>query len=215
MMENNKVLPEKITEKLTGGRKIRKDQCLIIILVGVLLCVIALPVKQKDSKSDLSNIINDTIDNHISTEVTDIYPEATDAAASYAGYWEDKLEDALKDVDGVGKVKVLINLKESEQKIVEKDGPEEYSETAEADSAGGSRTIGETRVEKSTIYTVDDRGQNVPYVVMTVAPTVEGVVVIAQGAGQQRVQDNIIEAIQVLFDIDANKIKIVKMKNNQ
>lgn len=214
-MENNKALPEKITEKLKGGGKFRKDQCLIIILAGVLLCVVAIPVKQKDSKSDLSNIINDTIDNHIPAEVTDIYPETTDAVASYAGYWENKLEDALKDVDGVGEVKVLINLKESEQKIVEKDGPEEYSETAEADSAGGSRTIGETRLEKSTIYTVDGRGQNVPYVVMTIAPTVEGVVVIAQGAGQQRVQENIIEAIQVLFDIDANKIKIVKMKNNQ
>ncbi|MDE6845371.1 MAG: hypothetical protein K2J99_06345 [Lachnospiraceae bacterium] len=109
----------------------------------------------------------------------------------------------------------MINLKESEQKIVEKDGPEEYSETAETDAAGGNRTIGETKVEKNTIYTADDRGQNVPYVVMTIAPTVEGVVVIAQGAGQQSVQENIIEAIQVLFDIDANKIKIVKMKNNQ
>lgn len=214
-MENSKALPEKLTEKLAGGKKLRKDQCLIIILAGILLCVIALPVKQKDSKSDLSNIISDTIDNHIDVNVADVYPETADPASAYAGYWEDKLEDALKDVDGVGKVKVLINLKESEQKIVEKDGPEQYSETAETDAAGGSRTIGESRVEKSTIYTVDGRGQNIPYVVMTIAPTVEGVVVIAQGAGQQSVQENIIEAIQVLFDIDANKIKIVKMKNNQ
>ena len=213
-MENSKILLEKLTEKLTGGKKLRKDQCLIIILVGVLLCVIALPVRQKDSKSNISNIIDDTIDNHISTDMGNAYPETADEASSYAGYWEDKLEDALKDVDGVGKVKVLINLKESEQKVVEKDGPEEYSETAETDAAGGNRTIGETRVEKNTIYTTDDRGQNVPYVVMTIAPTVEGVVVIAQGAGQQSVQENIIESIQVLFDIDANKIKIVKMKNN-
>ena len=72
--------------------------------------------------------------------------------------------------------------------------------------------IGESKVEKNTIYTEDSRGRNVPYVIKTIAPTVEGVVVIAQGAGQQSVQENIIEAIQVLFDIDANKIKIVKMK---
>ncbi len=70
-------------------------------------------------------------------------------------------------------------------------------------------------MEKSTVYTVDDRGQDIPYVVMTIAPDVEGVVVIAQGGGTLSVQENIIEAIQVLFDIDANKIKIVKMKNNQ
>ena len=211
-MRESKILPVNLTEKLTNGKKLRKDQCLIIILVGVLLCVIALPVQQKESKSNISNIIDDTINNHIPEDMDDTHTEMTDTASFYTEYWENKLEDALKDVDGVGKVKVLINLKESEQKIVEKDGTEEYSDTTEEDASGGSRTIGESRVEKNTIYTVDDRGQDVPYVVMTIAPTVEGVVVIAQGAGQQGVQENIIEAIQVLFDIDANKIKIVKMK---
>ncbi|MDE6845370.1 MAG: hypothetical protein K2J99_06340 [Lachnospiraceae bacterium] len=103
-MENSKALPEKLTEKLTGGKKLRKDQCLIIILAGVLLCVIALPVKQKESESNLSNIINDTIDNHIPADVADAYPETAGTVSSYAGYWEDKLEDALKDVEGVGKV---------------------------------------------------------------------------------------------------------------
>ena len=211
-MRESKILPVNLTEKLTNGKKLRKDQCLIIILVGVLLCVIALPVQQKESKSNISNIIDDTINNHIPEDMDDTHTEMTDTASFYTEYWENKLEDALKDVDGVGKVKVLINLKESEQKIVEKDGTEEYSDTTEEDASGGSRTIGESRVEKNTIYTVDDRGQDVPYVVMTIAPTVEGVVVIAQGSGQQGVQENIIEAIQVLFDIDANKIKIVKMK---
>ena len=51
--------------------------------------------------------------------------------------------------------------------------------------------------------------------VMTIPPSVEGVVVIAQMADQVNIRQNIIEAIQVLFDIDANKIKIVKMKKNQ
>lgn len=215
MAESDRTLPEKMAEAMTGGKKLRKDQCLIIVLVGVLLCVIALPVRQKESKSDISNMINDTIDNHRSTDAGEDNFEVPNTASHYTEYWENKLENALREVEGVGKVKVLINLSQSEQKVVEKDGPEVYSETTEADAAGGSRTTGETRVEKSTVYTVDDRGQDIPYVVMTIAPDVEGVVVIAQGGGMQSVQENIIEAIQVLFDIDANKIKIVKMKNNQ
>ncbi|MDE6386713.1 MAG: stage III sporulation protein AG [Lachnospiraceae bacterium] len=215
MMESDKILPEKPVEKTEKSKKLRKDQCLIVILVGILLCVIALPVNKKDSKSNISNIIDDKIDNHIPADTAGDYSETAGSISSYTEYWENKLEIALKDVDGVGKVKVLINIRESEQKVVEKDGPEEYSDTKEEDGAGGSRTIGETRTEKNTIYTVDDNGRNIPYVVMTIAPTVEGVVVIAQGAGAQSVQENIIEAIQVLFDIEANKIKIVKMKNNQ
>ena len=134
---------------------------------------------------------------------------------SNTGYWEEKLEEALRCVEGVGKVRVLITLQRSEQKIVEKDGPEQNTDTEETDSAGGRRTVRESSVEKSTIYTADGQGRDVPYVVMTIEPVVEGVVVIAQGADRGNVRENIIEAIQVLFDIDPNKIKIVKMKNNQ
>ena len=206
---------KQLLDRLTNGTKLEKDQCLIIILVGILLCVIALPTRKNDSESDISYITNDTIDNNTTAGDGDEYQENTDTSAAYAGYWEERLEDALRYVDGVGQVRVLITMKESEHKIVGKDGPEEFSNTDETDAAGGSRTIEESRIEKSTIYTVDENGRNVPYVIKTISPTVEGVVVIAQGADMQGVQDNIIEAIQVLFDIDANKIKIVKMKNNQ
>ena len=61
---------------------------------------------------------------------------------------------------------------------------------------------------------VDERGQNVPLVVKTTAPAVEGVVVIAQGADRAQVRSDIIEAIQVLFDVDMNRIAIIKMKTN-
>ncbi len=199
---------KKLLQRLTGGKKLQKDQCLIMILLGILLCVIAIPTEKKETKSDLSNIKRDTMDDHMGQDTEEVTDE-------YVGYWENKLEKALRYVDGVGKVRVLITLQSSEQKIVEKDGPEEYSDTTETDSTGGSRMIGNSRIEKSTIYTTDGQGGNTPYVVMTIPPAVEGVVVIAQMSDQEKVQENIIEAIQVLFDIEANKIKIVKMKNNQ
>ena len=179
------------------------------------MCVIAFPVRKNDLQSDISYISNDKIDNNITEDDSVVFQESIDTADAYAEYWEERLEDALTYMDGVGKVRVLITLKESEHRIVEKDGPEEYSDTEETDAAGGSRIIGESRIEKNTIYTVNENGQNVPYVIKTIPPAVEGVVVIAQVARTQSVQDNIIDAIQVLFDIDANKIKIVKMKNNQ
>ncbi len=162
----------------------------------------------RPKKKIQSNIIDDTIDDHkVQTGQED--------TSGYAGYWEEKLEEALRCVEGVGKVRVLITLQRSEQKIVEKDGPEQHTDTEETDSTGGRRTVRESSVEKSTIYTADGQGRDVPYVVMTIEPVVEGVVVIAQGADRGNVRENIIEAIQVLFDIDPNKIKIVKMKNNQ
>ena len=110
-------------------------------------------------------------------------------------------------------MKVLITLRESEGKVVEKEGKEESEETQESDAGGGSRTITVRRVEKDTVYTVNGQGQNVPYVVKTTAPVVEGIVVVAQGGDNISVKENIIASVQVLFNLDVNKIRVVKMKN--
>ena len=203
MLEDGK----KLLNRLTGGKKIRKDQCLIVILLGVLLCVISLPVEKSTVKSDISDRADDKTSEHKQSATGN-------ESADYVREWEKKLEESLLYIEGAGQVKVLITLKESEQKILAKDGTEDISETTETDASGGSRRMTENRMEKNTVYTVDERGQDVPYVVKTITPTVEGVVVIAQGADIPRVRQNIIESIQVLFDIDMNKITIVKMKNN-
>ena len=195
-MEEGKAFLERIRSK----KILRKDQCVILILIGMLFCVISLPVKKEKAQSDLSDTSSLTIDN----EQTFSFEKGS---KDYISCWEEKLE-------GAGKVRVLITLKESEEQVLAKDGTLENQETVETDASGGNRHIVESREEKSVIRTVDDRGQDVPLVVKTVSPCVEGVVVIAQGADQAQVRKDIIEAIQVLFDIDMNRIAIIKMKTN-
>lgn len=39
---------KKLFERISGGKKLRKDQCLILILAGILLCVISLRWKRKN-----------------------------------------------------------------------------------------------------------------------------------------------------------------------
>lgn len=202
MLEDGK----RLLERLTGVRKLRKDQWLIVILMGVLLCVISLPVEKSEIKSDISD--------NTGAKISELKQPSTDVqSADYVREWEEKLEKSLLYIEGAGQVKVLITLQESEQRVLARDGTESISETTEEDAAGGNRRVTESRIEKKTIYTVDERGQDVPYVIKTITPSVKGVVVIAQGADQPEVRQNIIEAIQVLFDIDMNKITIVKMKN--
>ncbi|MDE7018882.1 MAG: stage III sporulation protein AG, partial [Lachnospiraceae bacterium] len=133
---------------------------------------------------------------------------------SYTDYWEQKLAESLSSIEGAGAVEVLITLKESEERILEKDVPEESSETIESDAEGGNRTVTERKQEETTVYTFNEAGQNVPYVRKVIQPVVEGVAVIAQGADSEIVKENIIETIQVLFGIDANKIRVVKGKTN-
>ena len=201
---------KKRIRQLTGGKKLRKDQCLILILVGMLLCVISLPTEKEKTKSNIWDISNDRIENKQTFE----NEKERDAFGGYAAQWEEKLEESLRFVEGAGQVQVLITLAGSEEQVLTRDGTEEVSETLETDAAGGSRHVSETRMDKSVVRTVDDRGKDIPLVVRTIAPKVDGVVVIAQGAGSARVRRDIIEAIQVLFEVDMNRIAIIKMKTN-
>lgn len=211
---------KKLMDKLGISKKIRKDHFLLMILSGILLCVIALPVKEDSSnlsgiKSNISNNDYGIVENH--KQETEEFVDTEDDGSltqgnTYTTYWEERLTRALSQIEGAGEVEVLITLKESETKVLEKDIPAEMSETTETDAEGGNRTIVDKRTDETTIYTVNAKGQNVPYVSKVIQPVVEGVVVIAQGGDSFTVKENIIEAIQVLFGVDTNKIRVVKMK---
>ena len=212
---------KKLTDKITGVKKLRKDQLVIMVLCGILLCVIALPVKEKESvssgdKSNISDRSSVTMGKSAqsSEEPGGVRGEEGTGELSYTAYWEEKLKKSLSRIEGAGEVEVLITLRESEERVLEKDIPEQVSETTETDAEGGSRVISERRKEDATVYTVNEAGQNVPYVRKVIQPVVEGVVVIAQGGDSEIVKQNIIETIQVLFGIEANKIRVVKMKTN-
>lgn len=120
---------KKLFERIGGGKKLRKDQCLILILAGILLCVISLPVEKERTKSGLL----DTKDTIIKSEhMFDEEEESKD----YVTCWEEKLEESLRCVEGAGKVRVLLYVGESEEMILTRDGAEEVSDTTETDASG-------------------------------------------------------------------------------
>ena len=106
----------------------------------------------------------------------------------------------------------MITLQSTSEDIVEKDRPAVRSNMTENDAAGGSRNTNDMNSEESTVFMTDGNGRQIPYVRKTIQPVVGGVAVLAEGGGREAVRQNISEAIQALFGIDANKIKIAKMK---
>ena len=125
---------------------------------------------------------------------------------------EKELEELLGCMEGVGQVKVMITLQSGGEDIVEKDRPASRMNSSESDSVGGSRNTSEMESEESTVFITDEQGRQIPYVRKKLKPTVGGVAVLAEGGGTESVRVNISETIQALFGIDANKIKIAKMK---
>lgn len=160
----------------------KKDQLLIIVLLGLLLAVIAIPVEKKQVKSE----------NVSETAATDT--EEPD----YESRMEQKLEELLGSVDGIGRVRVMLTYEGTGEKRVEKDR---------------FHTADESREE--TVYEEDGSRGKSPYVISETNPKVEGVLVIAEGGGNSRIKQEILEAAQALFGIEAHKIKIMKMEETK
>ena len=208
-------------EKKAAGRladKLTRDNFLIVILVGVLLLVIAWPVEKKDketqtqseqwdSEADIIKIRSDK------RAMGAAFKEAGSDAdlLSYAAMLEHSLEELLSTMDGVGKVRVMVTLEDGGMSVIEKDQSTEKSSSDEADSAGGSRKTLSTNTREETIFDSRQGSSAGPFVKQVLTPRVEGVAVSAQGGGNAKIVQNITEAIQALFGIEAHKIKIVKM----
>lgn len=181
----------------------KKENMIVIALIGVLLLVIAIPAERKDERKG---------DNWEKVELTSTTEETKEGEKDYVSALENRMENLLEDVEGVGKTQVMITLKTSEEQIVEKDTPISRSSITENDNTGGSRSTSDVKSQEETVYTVNSNGDKIPYVIKTQEPEIEGITVVAQGGGNPTVQKNISEVIQALFNIEIHRIKVVKMK---
>ena len=217
---------EKITGSIGAGgleppKWFRRDNLLILVLLGVLLFIVALPVKKEDpAATDTGMEITEQYNAGILTssgqqnvaqqDTVDVGTQAVTAGSTeeYAVYLEEKLKKMLESIRGVGEVEVMITLESSEERIVEKDMTAERSQTEEQDSAGGTRTVSSSNTGYQTVYQEGSQGS--PFVVKTITPKVEGVLVVAEGAGKGNMTGEITQVVQALFGVEAHKVKVLE-----
>ena len=196
---DNKKWKKWISDLRSGEKLPRKNQLLILFLVGMLLFVVVFPFPSPDGE-DVQK------DENASAAVSG----SSTPMGEYEAYLEEKTAGVLRQVDGVGEVTVMITLKSGSQKIIEKDQSGSSQTTEEADSEGGTRTVEESSSDKTSVYEQESDGTSTPYVSKELSPEIEGVVVIADGGGNAVVAQSITEAVQALFGVEAHKIKIMK-----
>ncbi len=87
-----------------------KEKILIVLLIGILLMVIAIPVKD-ESKNNNSFIGSQDTNNDMYTNwLKDYNSDIT----SYSTFIEEKLKNILSKVEGVGEVNVMVKINEDE-----------------------------------------------------------------------------------------------------
>ncbi|MDE6926941.1 MAG: stage III sporulation protein AG [Acetatifactor sp.] len=187
----------------------KKDNLIVLILTGVLLVIIALPTKDSGETGGLQ-AQGEAPEKETTKAPTDI-TDTADPDGEYARQLEQRLRETLSRMEGVGQVRVMITLKSSQELVVEKEQPYLRASTNENDGQGGNRTVTQLETEENTVYRTDGSVSE-PYVIKTLPPQIEGVVVVAEGAGSGTVNRTIVEMIQALFGVEAHKVKVVKME---
>ncbi len=172
-----------------------KDLMIVIVIIGVLFAVLAIPTAG-DKEEDMATEV------HTDTSIYD--------SGDYQEELEKRLEEILSKMDGVGKVKVMITLEASSKEVVEKDWSTSQSTNQNDMEIQTGTSVSK---EETTVY-ADTNAGNIPYVIQEIYPEVEGVLVVAEGGDNSYVNLAITDAIQALFGIDVHKIKIVKMNMN-
>lgn len=138
----------------------KKENYMVIVIVGILLFVLAMPRNGGSGKSTGNNAENTTQKSSSGFQGLFSGSNYSGEDATYLYECEEKLALLLGCVEGIGETKVM---------LTRKDGTKD---------------------------------------------TVEGIVVAATGADNDDVKMSVTKIVQALFNIDAHKIKVVKMKSD-
>ena len=117
---------------------------------------------------------------------------------------EEKMESILSQIDGVGKLRIMLTLSSGPQLQL----------AADTDTSQPGEGTGDVRSRRETVTL--NRGSGYQEVIVTnqVFPVYQGAVVVCQGAGNSAVRLAVTEAVSALTGLSSDKISIVKWKES-
>lgn len=178
-----------------------KNNLIIIFFVGVILLIISNTYsKVRENEQPSNNSINQG--SLINQKSADTYEDKL----------EKKLEECFSNIEGVGKVDVVITLDSSKEIIVNKDTPYEEAEIIEKDSNGGNRNSKNIKSENETVLINNNNGTTSPIILKENTPIIQGILISAQGGDDPNVRATLINASEILLDLPTHKIQVCKMK---
>lgn len=190
--------------KILGVRitKERKEMVAILFLLGVFFLLIGNPLSAtKDEEKRTSKKSKEIVSEEITEDVE---------KDEYIAVLENKLEKTISGIEGAGKVLVMITLKDSGEKILDKNQP--YESSSEMSKEEGKESEKSNMSSNQETVLVEVEGNTTPIVIQERYPDVEGVVVVCEGGDNQMLTLQIKEAVQALFSVDSHKIVVCKLQ---
>ncbi len=194
-------------EQADGKKKIEN---LVVFIIILIVTIVAINFIWKDEKSKTSKA---QVNNTSPSSYKQLADTSSNEEETNKEQLEEKLENILSKIEGVGDVKTLITYSQSSEIVAMYNEKSKTSSTNENDSEGGIRNIEETDTTKEVIYQ-EENGVNVPVTTKVIKPKIEGVLVTAVGANNATTKTNIIQAIEAVTGVATHKIQVFEMSKN-
>ncbi|NLC43891.1 MAG: sporulation stage III protein AG [Clostridiales bacterium] len=127
---------------------------------------------------------------------------------------EYRLKKVLSTIKGAGRVEVMITYKSGAELIPAMNTVESNTETEERDSNGGIRKVSQVDSNSQPVSMSTSEGTK-PLITREVQPEVLGVIVVAEGAEDIRVQMELQKAVQTVLGVDSNQVDIFIMRDKE
>lgn len=204
----NKLIHNENNDDKNEGKNIKIENVVFLIILAVLTIIIINSILKGDKKS------NDSSYDSKSKQLASTYNTSNSnniEVDNNVNNIEERLENILSKIVGVGDVKALLNYSESSETIAMYNENSKSSITEETDDSGGVRKIEETDSNKEVIYKENVNGEKTPITKKIINPKIEGAIILAKGASKIEVKTSIIQAVEAVTGLPTHKIQVFEM----
>lgn len=181
---------------------------IFIIFLGILLFFLS---NNNFNNNNSNSLLGDELPQNNSNSLLEVEANLFDLSSydsSYEEKLEQRLEYTLSQVEGVGNVNVMISTNNSKELITKSDTVQENAITSEEALTGDNRNIKSDKYQDTTVKINGDE----PLILKEISPTIEGVLIVAQGGDNIQIKNSLINATNALLGVEVHKIQVLKMK---
>lgn len=199
---------KELVVKKEGEPNKKKIENLVVFLIILIITIIAINVVWNDDTEETENVEpSSDKSKQLASSVEEI-ETASDSVSTDETV--KNLEEILSNINGVGKVKVMLTYSQTSQTIPLYNQDSSEKNTEETDTQGGTRKVTETDTKTEIIYK-EENGEKIPITQSIISPKIEGAIITAEGAGNATVKTNIIQAVEAVTGVATHKIQVFEM----
>jgi len=196
--------------KIISGQDKKKiiENSIIVIIIGIIFLVAGSTILKNKENTFLNGNKQNNFNEEpkVGIEENDDILLVSKSGVAYS--IENKMEEILTQIKGVGKVSVMVTYESGSEIVPAYDKHQSKNDTQEEDDNGGKRIITQSESEDKVAYEEQQAGVRKPIILKELKPKVKGVVVVADGAGEPVIKENLVKAVQALVDIAPHKIQV-------